>query len=224
MSDVFDLAFAVEIAPILLKAAVVTIEATLLGFALALAAGVPIALARMSSRRLIAWPVGILAEFIRGTPLLLQLYFAYFSGPAIGIDAGPLVLGAGVMGLHFACYTAEVYRAGIESVPRGQSEAAKALGFRLPGRFVLVIVPQALPPIVPALGNYLVLMFKETPLLSAITLTEMLLRAKIIGAETFRYVEPITLVGAIFLVLSIVSALGVDLLHGHLVRRTFPGR
>lgn len=221
MNDLFDAAFVVEIAPILLRAALVTVQATVLGFAIAMILGVPLAMARMSRHVAISWPIGLVAEFVRGTPLLLQLYFAYFSGPSIGIDADPLLLGSAVMGLHFACYTAEVYRAGIESVPRGQGEAAAALGLGAWRRFTLVTLPQAVPPIVPALGNYLVLMFKETPLLSAITLTEMLLRAKIIGSETFRYVEPITIVGLIFLALSMTSAQLIDAVHRRLLRRTF---
>jgi polar amino acid transport system permease protein len=99
-----------------------------------------------------------------------------------------------------------VYRAGLESVPRGQWEAALALNLGRTRTMRSIILPQALPPVVPALGNYVVAMFKDTPLLSAITVVELLQTAKLLGAESFRYVEPLTLVGALFLVLSLASA------------------
>jgi polar amino acid transport system permease protein len=111
-----------------------------------------------------------------------------------------------------------VYRAGIEAVPRGQWEAAKALNLS-PGRtWLRVILPQAIPPIVPAMGNYLVAMFKDTPLLSAITVVELLQQSKMIGSATFRYTEPLTLVGLLFLALSLVAAWGVRGLEARLQR------
>lgn len=96
-------------------------------------------------------------------------------------------------------YTSEVYRAGIEGIPRGQWDAAAALNFNRWQTFRNIIVLQAIPPVVPAFGNYIVSMFKDTPLLSAITVLEVLQQAKLIGAQTFRYIEPLTLVGAQFL-------------------------
>jgi polar amino acid transport system permease protein len=118
---------------------------------------------------------------------------------------------AGVMalGLHYACYCSVVYRAGLDGIPRGQWEAAVALNLGPLRTYRDVIIPQAIPPVVPALGNYLIGMFKETPLLSAIAVLELMQTAKIIGSETFRYLEPITMVGAFFLVMSLVSAAGV---------------
>ena len=108
--------------------------------------------------------------------------------------------------MHYATYTSEAYRAGLASVPRGQWEAAHALGLRPLATYVKVVMPQALVPIVPTLGNNLIALFKETPLLSAIAIIEVLQTAKLIGAESFRYTEPISLVGLIFIVLSVGSA------------------
>jgi polar amino acid transport system permease protein len=120
------------------------------------------------------------------------------------------------LAVHYGASASEVYRAGIESVPRGQWEAARALGLP-PGRtFLRIILPQALPPIVPALGNYVVAMFKDTPLLSTITVLELLYTAKNLGAETFRYLEPFTLVGVLFLVVSLLAAQGVRQLERRL--------
>lgn len=123
------------------------------------------------------------------------------------------------LGLHYATYCSEVYRAGLENIPRGQWEASTALNLSSFTTFKDITLPQAIPPIVPALGNYLVALFKETPLLSAIAVLELMQTAKILGSETFRYVEPITLVGVIFLIMSLVSAVGIRWVERALNRR-----
>jgi polar amino acid transport system permease protein len=205
----FDWRFAWDILPRLAEGLVVTLQATVLGMAVALSLGLVLALARRSRYRLVAWPAGVLVEFIRSTPLLVQIYFLFYVLPDTGVRLSPLATGVLALGLHYAAYCSEVYRAGLESVPKGQWDAAIALNL---GRWRMmkdVIVPQAIPPVVPALGNYLIAMFKDTPLLSAITVFEMLQAAKLIGAESFRYIEPLTLVGVVFLLLSLLSAAAV---------------
>ena len=144
-------------------------------------------------------------EFIRGTPLLVQLYFIFYVLPGAGILLSPLVAGVIGMGLHYATYTAEVYRAGIENVARGQWEAARATNLTTRQTWVHVIIPQAVPPMIPALANYLIALFKETPLLSAITVLEMMNQAKLVANSSYRYIEPMTLVGVFFLAISLVS-------------------
>ena len=216
---IFDLRFAAEILPELLGALVVTVEAALLGTLLALVLGLAWAVVRRSRRYWMARPVRWIVDFIRSTPLLIQLYFLYFGLPAFGVSASPLLTGILGLGLHYSTYCSEVYRAGIEGVPRGQWEAARALGFRRLDTWRRVVLPQAIPPIVPALGNYLISMFKDSPLLAAITVTELLQTAKIIGAEGFRYLEPLTLVGLLFLAVSLVASRGVRWLELRLVVR-----
>jgi polar amino acid transport system permease protein len=205
----FDLGLALEILPDLLGALLVTIEAALLGIVLALAIGLVWAMLRRSARAWVAAPINWLVDFLRSTPLLIQLYFLYFGLPALGVSVGPLPTGIAALGLHYSAYVAEVYRAGIDGVPRGQWEAARALGFGRWQTWQRVVLPQAIPPVVPALGNYLISMFKDTPLLAAITVTELLQTAKIVGAERFRYLEPLTLVGALFLVVSVLAGRSV---------------
>ena len=117
-----------------------------------------------------------------------------------------LTAGILAIGLHYGTYCSEVYRAGLANVPRGQWEASIALNLSPYHTFRDIILPQAIPPVVPALGNYLVALFKDTPLLSAIAVVELMQSAKMLGSETFRYIEPITLVGVIFLVFSLVAA------------------
>jgi polar amino acid transport system permease protein len=214
----WDWNYALEILPDLLRAAVITIEATLLGFVLAAVLGLVLAILRMLGP-LTAGPASVFVEVVRSTPLLVQIFFLYFVLPKFGVSLDAFTAGVLALGVHYATYCSEVYRAGIESIPRGQWEAATALNLSLPTTFKNIILPQAIPPVVPALGNYLVALFKETPLLSAIAVLELMQTAKILGSETFRYVEPITLVGVIFLIMSLVSAVGIRWLERALNRR-----
>jgi polar amino acid transport system permease protein len=164
------------------------------------------ALLRRSGNRLVRGATFWTLELVRSTPLLVQLYFLFYVVPEMGLVLSPLVAGVLGLGLHYSAYTAEIYRSGIDGVPRGQWEAATALSLTRRQTFWRIVLPQAVPPVVPALGNRLIALFKETPLLSVITVTEMLQRAKLSGAESFRYLEPLTIVGAIFLVLSLLSS------------------
>jgi polar amino acid transport system permease protein len=202
-------AFTWEVLPVVVVAGKYTILATFLGFTIALVLGLVFALLRGVRVAPIRWLAGFLVEFIRGTPVLVQIYFLYFVLPRFGIVLPALTTGIAALGLHYATYVSEVYRGGIAGVERIQWEAATALNLGPRQTFFRIVLPQALPPIIPALGNYLITMFKETPLLSAIAVTEMLQVAKATGSETFRYTEPITLIGLIFLVLSLISAVGI---------------
>lgn len=204
-TTIFDWAFAWEILPALLRALGVTVLATVLGMAIALPLGLLWTILRRGNRW-IAAPVALVVDFIRSTPLLIQIYFLFYALPKIGPAFSPLLTGIVALGLHYSTYTAEVYRAGIEGVPQGQWEAAQSLGFSRWQTWRKVILPQALPPVVPALGNYLIAMFKDSPMLAAITVAELLQTARVIGAEQFRYLEPMTLVAMLFLLVSLLSS------------------
>ncbi|MEO3997798.1 ectoine/hydroxyectoine ABC transporter permease subunit EhuD [Mesorhizobium sp. CAU 1732] len=201
----WDWAFVWQIMPTLIEGVKITILATILGSLLAAVVGLGIALLRRSPSRIVSRTVGFVAEFIRGTPLLVQLYFIFYVLPDFGILLSPLVAGVIGLGLHYGTYTAEVYRAGIDNVPRGQWEAAKACNLSGNQTWVHVIMPQAIPPMIPALANYFIAMFKETPLLSAITVLELMNQAKSVANSSYRYIEPITMVGGFFLVISLFS-------------------
>ncbi|CAB3640808.1 ectoine/hydroxyectoine ABC transporter permease subunit EhuD [Achromobacter pestifer] len=218
MTPIFDWSFALEILPTLGSALVITIQATVLGMLVAVTLGLALAMLRRSRLRIVSLPTAFLIEFVRSTPLLVQMYFLFYVLPLTGAQMSPLTTGIVALGLHYATYCAEVYRAGIEAVPRGQWEAACALNMSRWRTAVAVVLPQAIPPVVPALGNYLVAMFKDTPLLSAITVVELLQQSKMIGSATFRYTEPLTLVGVLFLALSLVAAWGVRGLEARLQR------
>lgn len=201
----WDNEFALSILPDLLRGLWVTLQAVFFGMVLALVLGLAWALARRSPRRWLAWPIHWSVEFIRRTPLLVQIYFIHYSLPSIGIRPEAFTTGVFALGLHYSTYTAEVYRAGLDGVPRGQWEAARALNLERWQVYRHVILPQALPPVIPALGNYLIAMFKDTPMLSAIAVLEILQRARNIGKEHFSNLEPLTLVGIAYLILSLAS-------------------
>jgi len=200
-------AFVVEILPTLRDGVIITIEATLLGSLLAILFGLILAIARRAHNRLVAWPASAFIHFVRGTPLLVQLYFLFYILPDFGILLSPLAAGVIGLGLHYSTYNAEVYRAGIDNIPSGQWEAAKAVNLTMPQTWLHVIIPQAVPPMIPALANYLVAMFKETPLLSAITVFELMNAARSVANYSYRYLEPMTLVGVFFLLISIPTVI-----------------
>jgi len=202
----WDWSYTWQIVPALLRGLVVTLEATFLGFAFALVVGLLWAMIRRGAPGLLRTAVVWFVEFIRSTPLLVQLFFIYYVLPQWGLVLSPLVAGVLGLGLHYSAYTAEVYRSGIDAVPKGQWDAATALGFGRLETFWRIVLPQAIPPIIPALGNRLIAIFKDSPLLAVITVTELLQQAKLLGAENFRYLEPLTLVGVIFLILSLISS------------------
>lgn len=205
--------YTLHVLPEILNAFIVTLEATLAGFLLAAILGLFWTTARMAPLAWASRGAFWIVEFVRSTPLLIQLYFLYYVLPEYGISLSPLAIGMLALGMHYSCYTAEVYRAGIEAVPRSQWEAARALNLPRGTIWRRIILPQAVPPTLPMLGNYLIAMFKDTPLLAAITVMEMLQTAKLLGAESFRYLEPLTITGVVFLIVSLVASYTVRYLE-----------
>jgi polar amino acid transport system permease protein len=129
--------------------------------------------------------------------------------PSLGVQISALTTGIFVLGLYNACYTAEVYRAAVQTVSKEQLEAATALNLPAVRRWRAIILPQALPAAAPALGNYVIAMFKESALLSTITVAELLLKAQTYGQDTYRYVEPMTVAGLLYLAVSVIASAGV---------------
>ena len=198
---------AFDVMPKMAAGLLITIQATIVGAVLAYSLGLVIAILKMSKSKAVAWSTYWSSEFVRRTPLLVQLYFLFYVLPDLGIFLSPFVAGTVGLGLHFSTYTSEVYRAGIENVPKGQWEAAKSLNYNTYQTWKNVILPQAIPPMFPPLANYLITMFKETPLLSAITVVELFNAANIYSNSHYKYLEPMTLVGVFFLIVSIPAAM-----------------
>jgi len=216
--------FAVSILPILLLGLVVTIEATILGFFIALILGLVLAVLKAAPTPVISWPAKVITEFLRDTPLLIQLFFLYYVLPEYGLVLPAFLTGALALGVQYSAYTSEVYRAGLEAIPRGQREASRALNLRPARTFTHIILPQAIPRIVPAFGNYLISISKDVPVLSVVTVLEMLNVAKIIGDRTFNYIIPLSMVGGIYLITTLIASAGVRFLSTRLPKIGIPLR
>ena len=202
----WDWGFAWAILPELLQGLVVTVVATLLGSMVAFALGMVWAFVRVLRISLLTPSVSFFVEFIRGTPLLIQLYFLYYVLPTWGLTISALPTGIFGLGLFYSAYAAEIFRAGIEDLPAGQWEAALTLGLPVRRVWLGIILPQAIRSVVPILGNVIISMFKQSSLLSTITMFELLAAGLNIGSVNYRYVEPLTLVGAFYFAISFLSA------------------
>ncbi|MFD7711283.1 ectoine/hydroxyectoine ABC transporter permease subunit EhuD [Streptomyces sp. NPDC059785] len=196
----------------------VTLQALVLGSLLSFSLGLVWALLMRAPTRWVRWPVGVVTEFIRNTPLLVQLFFFFYVMPEWGVTFSALTTGVIAIGLHYSTYTMQVYRAGIEAVPVGQWEAATALNLPLRRTWTAVILPQAIRRVVPALGNYVISMLKDTPLLMAITVLEMLGEARLFSQEHFQFTEPLTVIGVAFILISYPASLLMRALERRLVR------
>ncbi|WP_369356900.1 ectoine/hydroxyectoine ABC transporter permease subunit EhuD [Streptomyces sp. cg2] len=204
--------------PTFWKGVLVTLQALVLGSLIAFALGLVWALAQRSSLKVVRWPVTVITEFVRNTPLLVQLFFLFYVMPEWGITLSALATGVIGLGLHYSTYTAEVYRAGIDGVPAGQWEAAIALSLPRRRTWTAVILPQAIRRVVPALGNYVIAMLKDSPMLFAIGVLEMLGQARQFSSQTFQTVEPYTVVGVAFIAIAYPASLLLRALERRLVR------
>ncbi|MGY1842063.1 ectoine/hydroxyectoine ABC transporter permease subunit EhuD [Modestobacter sp. SYSU DS0875] len=195
--------YAFDVLPELVTAFLkLTLGITAAASLIAVVLGLVLALGRRSRTRAVSWPVYGLVEFVRSTPIPIQLFFVYYALPAIGIRISALMTGVLVLGVHYACYMSEVYRAGIDAVPKGQWEACVALSLPPRRTWRAVVLPQVVRRVLPATGNQVIALFKETPFLIVIGVLEMVTVANQLAAEQYRYIEPITIAGLIFLAAS----------------------
>lgn len=188
--------------PPLLKGALVTIEVSLLAFVLALVLGLLLGIARLSRLWPLRWLAAAYIQFIRGTPLLLQLFVIYYVLPFGGLVLPPFIAGVAGLSINYAAYMAEVFRSGIGAVPAGQWEAASALGMSRGLMMRRIILPQAVRIIIPALGNFFVSIFKDSSLVSVITMRDLMLSGQLLASATFRHFEIFALVAIIYFAIS----------------------
>ena len=214
-----DLDVAREYIGVLLQGLQLTIGLALVVLVLSLFFAIPVALGRMSRSPLIRIPIDFYVEVMRTTPLILQLVYIYYVLPQAGIRLGPFTAGVVGLTLHYSAYIGEVYRSGINGVPRGQFDAAEALGLPLIKRYRLVILPQALRIVLPALGNYFITIFKDTALTSVMSVQELMFSGEIISARTYQYFTMYTLTALLYMAVGYPSAL----LVGYLERITSRG-
>ncbi|MGH3368226.1 MAG: ectoine/hydroxyectoine ABC transporter permease subunit EhuD [Nocardioidaceae bacterium] len=208
MNQIWDWNYALSTLPELLEHFFkYTLVATVLGTVLGATLGLFFSLVRRARIPVVSALATMFIEFVRSTPLLIQLFFLFYVLPDFGILLSPLTTGVIGLGVHYACYYTEVYRAGIDAVPIGQWEASTSLQLSRSTTWRRVILPQAVRNVLPSLGNYAISMFKETPFLALITVPELVYTARDIGALTSEYLEPLTMAGLIFLAASYPTAL-----------------
>lgn len=213
----FDLPFLWQILQTIFKALPLTLlialsacfGASLLGFAFEIL---------RRSHPMAGYAMRFVIDCLRSTPILVQIYFLYYVLPYYGVVMpGPLIGGI-ALSLYFAGYLAEVFKAGIDTVPRGQSEAAVALGLSPADVILRVIAPQMLRNIAAPMGNYFVSILKSTPYLAVIGVAEMMGTTLEVASNTFRYAEPMIVLGVVFFILAASIAWGVRRLEDRLMR------
>ncbi len=190
-----------EFLPTLLKGAKYTIILTFVIMTISIIAAVFVALARISRFRILRVPMIAYVEFIRGTPALMQLYYIFYVFPFLGVTLPAIAAGIIGMSINYTAYLSEVYRAGINSVPKTQTEAAESLGLSYWQTMRLVILPQAARVSLPPTVNYLLGLFKDTSLLSVITIQELMFSGILLGATTYKYLTIFTEVAVLYFII-----------------------
>ncbi|MGY8638487.1 ABC transporter permease subunit [Bradyrhizobium sp. 14AA] len=211
----FDFVFAVRIVPLVLEGVENTILVTILTFFGATALGFFWEMLRRS-HRLVRPPTQFLIDAIRSTPVLVQIYFLFFVLPYYGVTLPALSVGVFGLSFYFSGYISEVFKAGIDAVPAGQSEAAQSLGLCRLDTVVFVVMPQMLRNIAAPLGAYSISILKTTPLLAVIAVPEMQGSAFDVASETYRYAEPMFVTEILFLILALVAVALITILERHL--------
>lgn len=191
-----------EALPHLLKGAVTTIEITSISLVIAMFIGLSIGLLRVSNSRLLRFAANFYVDLIRGTPLLVQILFIYIAVPsAFGIRLSEFTAGIIAISINAGAYLVEIFRAGIESIDRGQMEAGRSLGFSYWQSMRLVILPQAVRRMTPAFVNQFIISLKDTSLLSVIGIAELLMQGQTIYAVNFRAMEILGAVAVFYFVI-----------------------
>jgi polar amino acid transport system permease protein len=208
-----NLTYLREVAPDLAHGLLVTLEATAVGMTLASVFGLIVAAVRLLKVPILGRVFGLYVLFFRNTPFLIQLYFLFYVLPGWGVLISATTAGVLGLALQYSAYTAEMYRAGFESVPTSQWEAAHALNLGRVQTLRLVILAQAVRPILPALGNQLISMFKDSSLLAAITILELFGTARELASVSFQFTTIFTAVGLIYLAISYPASLLVGRLQ-----------
>ncbi|MFT9846778.1 amino acid ABC transporter permease [Aneurinibacillus sp. REN35] len=184
-----DFSLVTEYIPFLLKASVITLEISIVSLLLGLFLGLIIVLMKISKIKPLEWFADFYIWVIRGTPMLVQLFLVYFGLPQLGIELGPFVSSVIALGINAGAYIAEIYRGGILSIPKGQTEAAQSLGMNYGTIMQRIILPQAFRVSVPALGNQAISMLKDSSLASLVTVSELMMVSQRFASTNYAFIE-----------------------------------
>jgi His/Glu/Gln/Arg/opine family amino acid ABC transporter permease subunit len=213
----FDVRIIVESLPLLLRGALVTVEVSALGLLLAAVIAVPVAFARLSRSRLLRAAAFLYLDFVRGTPLLLQLFAIFYLPPLLGIDLSPFASGVVGLGLNGGAYTAEILRGGIQALPRGQAESGRALGMSAFQTARRIVLPQVVANVLPALANEAAALIKASSLVSALALVELTRVGYQVVSRILRPTEIYVAVGALYLLINALVSSGAAVAHRRLL-------
>ncbi|GBL57651.1 amino acid ABC transporter permease [Pseudomonas citronellolis] len=211
---------AMDFLPILLKGAVITLQVTAASFLLSSLIGLALALMMVSRYRALALAGTTVVNVIRGLPIIVQLFYIYFVLPDFGVQLSAFQAGVIGLGIAYSAYQAENFRAGIQAIHQGQIEAAESLGMR--GAMVMrrVVLPQAFRIALPPYGNTLVMMLKDSSLVSTITVAEMTRAGQLIASSTFENMTVYTLVALLYLAMSLPLSFALRRLEARIGRRS----
>ena len=195
-----SLAFAtvVQWLPFLLGGAARTLEVVVMALALGIVCGLAGGLARLSRNRVVRGLAGVYVSVVRGTPFVVQLFFIYYGIPQLGLPIPAMLAAVGTLGIYSGAYQTEIVRGAIQSVDRGQSEAARALGLSRYQALRLIVLPQALLRMLPPLGNEFVSLTKNSALVSLVTVRELFLSAQMVISTTFQNFAIFLTIGAMY--------------------------
>lgn len=199
--------------PVLLQGLGITVLLTLIVIVLAGFLAIPLALVRTSPLWFVRLPFEAFVEVIRGTPLILQLFYVYYVLPSLGIQLEPFVAAVVALTMNYTAYLSEVYRGGIKAIPDGQWKAAAALGMTPGKAFLRIILPQAFRVVTPTLGNYFIALFKDTALASVVTVNELLYTGNLISSSTYQYFTVYTVTGILYFIAGFPASLLVRYLE-----------
>lgn len=186
----------------MLSASVVSLEVFALTLLFSVPLGFPLALGRMSRIKILSWTVNVLLLVIRGTPLILQLIAVYFAPAYIfRVTYDRFTAAIIALSVNYACYFAEIYRGGIQSIPRGQHEAAKVLGYSRPQTFLRIVMPQVVKQIIPPMGNEVITLVKDTALVSVLGIAELFRTAQTTSSRLFS-TTPILIAGVFYFLMN----------------------
>lgn len=191
-----------EYSPILIEGTLTTIELTVLSAIVALTISFVVGLSRFSRFKLVRASAIIYLEFFRGTSAIVQLFFMYYVLPLLGVHFSPLMAGVIACGFNLGSYGSEVVRGAIQSVARGQHEAATALNYTTYQLYRYVLIPQAIPVMIPTFGNLLIELLKLTAVASLITISDLTFMAQIIRVQTAMTLEPFLVILVIYFIIA----------------------
>ena len=195
----------------------VTFQITIISLCFVIPIGLLTGLGKLSRNKGINLLASTYVEIIRGIPLLMQLFYIYYALGSL-LKVSPTVAAISALSVCYGAYMGEVFRAGILSVPKGQSEAARSLGFNRFQTMTLVILPQALRTIIPPVGNESIALLKDTSLVSIIAVADVLRRGREYASQTFEYFETYTVIALVYLVITLLLSKVLSIVEGRLSR------